>query len=380
MKISKVRYIAVLLAIILVLPLFGCKQNEQPVKTNEELQNEQQEGLQQETHKPMLSVSQSLVGFIVPNIRDVGLCTVQHGFLRTAETMGYPAKLYYAAEGAAAVEAVDEAKLEGCVGLIIWSQNDRNAQAVARAAQVGLPVVVPYYSASGEGLSANVVADLQGYVEEVALSVAERMVERECKAGKILVYGRSPVQTYEGFVSAIETYYPQYNVAYFERTATDQQSAIDELAQYILWNRDIKGLFCTDADGSLIAVKAREQAIKLFKSGAPEDNAQNAENSLAAAPGPTPIPSGLIKSIVISVAGYGLNEDTIALMRDNDIYAMVIEPYYEAGAQSLMLLDRILNGETVPEVSKLNMPIVRLTTLDKYVQIDQQVRAWFELN
>jgi hypothetical protein len=35
-------------------------------------------------------------------------------------------------------------------------------------------------------------------------------------------------------------------------------------------------------------------------------------------------------------------------MRTEDIYAFVLEPSYEASAQSLMMLDRILRGESVP--------------------------------
>lgn len=354
----------------------------------------------------VVNVSDTLIGFIIPQSEELSLCTAMHGFLRTAENLGYPAKLYHAKSGTASVAAVEQASEEGCSGLLIWSPDGANASAIARAAELSIPVVVPYFSASGTGVTANAVADLMGYTEEVAMGVAERMVERECKAGKILVYGRTPVPTYNGFVSTIATYYPQYNVAYFTRTASEQQAAIDELANHILWNRDIKGLFCTDVDGALIAVRAREQAQSIFKrDGAPEGTASPSpkdtpKTSLTPSPSPapsaspvstppvsagsmgtsvTPVPSGLIQSITISVAGYGISDDAIALMRENDIYAFVLEPYYEASAQSLMLLDRILNSESVPAASRLNMPIVRMATLDKYVLLYEQVQDWFSL-
>ena len=44
-----------------------------------------------------------------------------------------------------------------------------------------------------------------------------------------------------------------------------------------------------------------------------------------------------------------------------------------------MVLDRILNGESVPQVTKVNMPIVRQDTLDKYELIYRQVQEWFDL-
>jgi len=58
----------------------------------------------------------------------------------------------------------------------------------------------------------------------------------------------------------------------------------------------------------------------------------------------------------------------------------VVEPYYEAAAQSTMLLDQVLHGESVPHSSVLNMPIARQDTLDKYKLIYQQVQAWFGMD
>ena len=341
-----------------------------------------------------VDVTNTLLGFIIPDSQDIALCTAMHGFLRTAENLGYPAKLYHAAAGAQSVAAVEQAAADGCKGLLIWDPNDSNAGALEKADALSIPAVVPYYNASGTGVTACVVSDLLGYTEEIALGLAERMVERECKAGKILVYGREPQPAYEKFVASIAEYYPQYNVGYFVRTGADEQTAIDELAEYILWNRDIKGLFCADTDGATIAVRAREKAQSRFKAeGAPEASTSAKPTTtpqVSASPGPeaavpsasasaTPVPAGLTKSILISVAGYGVSEETISLMRTEDIYAFVLEPYYEASAQSLMILDRILRGESVPAASRLNMPIVRKVTLDKYVYIYEQVQDWFQL-
>ena len=346
-----------------------------------------------------VNVSNTLIGFIVPDSGDISLYSTKHGFLRTAETLGYPAKLYTANMGQKSVEAVEQAAADGCKGLLIWSPDNANAAALKKAAELNLYAVVPYHSAQGEGVSSNVVADVLGYTEEVALGVAERMVERQCKAGKILVYGKNPSNAYEGFKQAIATYYPQYNVASFTRTAQDNQAAIDELATHILWNRDIKGLFCTDVDGASIARRATEQADRTFKrDGAPENAGKETESKASTAPTPqatptpnvasasgmgpsaTPVPEGLIKSIIITIAGYGISDENIALMQENDIYAFVLEPYYEASAQSVMLIDRLLSGQSVPASVKLNMPIVRMASLDKYKLLYKQVQEWFGLN
>lgn len=347
------------------------------------------------------NVSSTLLGFVVPASESYALSSAKHGFLRTAENLGYPSKLYVAAPGQESVAAVERAIGDGCKALLIWDENNTNAEALKKAREQGVYTVVPYYRASGENSSSNVVADVMGYTEEVAMGVAERMVERECKAGKILVYGKDPMSAYEGFTAAIAAYYPQYNVAYFTRTAQDKQAAIDELSEHILWNRDIKGMFCTDTDGASIARRATVQAESVFKrDGAPEvtpkpeitpkkEASVNPSPQASASPTPsasvhgpsaTPIPEGLKKSILISIAGYGISDENIELLQKNDIYAFVLEPYYEASAQSVMLLDRLLSGQSVPAEMKLNMPIVRMASLEKYRLLYEQVHKWFLLN
>jgi len=352
---------------------------------------------QEPQRQPRKSVSETLVGFVLPDMQDdLSLSTSAHGFLRTAENLGYPAKLYRAPMGEGALAAVEEAAADGCKGLLVWNPGGQNANAIALAAEKNIPVVVPYHTASEDGVVSNVAVDLSGYAEEAARGIAERMVERECKAGKILVYGKAPQAVAAEFTAAIQTYYPQYNVSAFVRTAATEEAAISQLAEHILWNRDIKGLFCTDPDGAVIAVRAREQAQKEFKTnGAPEAALQQSPApsptpapTAAAVPTPapvqgqtgplaTPVPAGLIKSITITAAGYGISNANIEMMEENDIYAFVLEPYYEASAQALMVLDRILDGATVPKTNKINMPIVRQDTLNKYVLVYEQVKEWF---
>lgn len=321
----------------------------------------------------------TLLGFIVPDDGTIAHYTAMHGFLRTAEAMGYPAKLYRANTAQKALEMVDEAIADECAGLLIWNEGDMYVQAVESAVKKNVSVVIPYYETQNSSAHASVVTDQAGYLEEVARVIAERMVERECRAGKILVYGYSPVNCYLEFSAAIKQYYPQYNVSYLTRTKTDTAGAVEELAEHILWNRDIKGLFCIDADGADIAVRARTSAQRSYRNdGAPEQREGVTPTPLPI--GATPVPEGLIKSITITVVGTGISEETIELLYDYDIYAFVLEPYYEAAAHSTMVLDQLIRGESVPEVSRLNMPIVRQTTLDKYELIHQQVQEWFDLD
>lgn len=322
---------------------------------------------------PNQNIASQLLGCLIPEATEMEPLTTAHGFLRTAETLGYPAKLYHYTDADQAVQLVDQAQSEGCVGLLVWNPNEENQAAIARAAELGLAVIVPYHQAQGPGITANVHVDQSDYIEEVAYAIAQRMVERELSAGKLLIYGTDAQQSYDRYAAAIAESYPQYTSAYLARTSSDQTTAIADLAKYLLNNRDIKGLFCTDTDSTVIAVKARTQAQKEFKEMDPDAALS------PVVPGATPIPEDLLSSITITVLGTGINQEIIKLMQSNDIYASVIEPYYEAGAQSTLLLDQSLQGEMIPSQSVVNMPIVRQDTLDKYQLIYEQVIEWFQI-
>ena len=80
-----------------------------------------------------------------------------------------------------------------------------------------------------------------------------------------LVYGYDPSVCYTEFDKAIEEYYPQFQTVTFVRTpGSGDDAAVEELANYILNNRDIKGMYACDTDSASIAVKARSKAISLF--------------------------------------------------------------------------------------------------------------------
>lgn len=81
--------------------------------------------------------------------------------------------------------------------------------------------------------------------------------------------------------------------------------------------------------------------------------------------------------ITITVFCNGLSGDNYDLFNDNDIYALCIEPYYEAAAEAVMALDKLLRGDTVQAVSRVNRPIVYSETADKYKAIFEQMKTLF---
>ena len=132
-----------------------------------------------------------------------------------------------------------------------------------RPMQGGIYTAVPYDVCTLEGLDVNVVADDSEYIEELTRGIANRMTERGLRSGKILVYGIGTAGVYEKIQTAIAQYYPQFQVTAYERTSQGQ-AAVEELSTYLLYNRDIKGMYAVDTASAPLAVEARNQAIRLF--------------------------------------------------------------------------------------------------------------------
>ncbi|MBQ3131571.1 MAG: hypothetical protein IJC24_02580 [Clostridia bacterium] len=325
------------------------------------------------------SAGMRLMGLIIEDDGSMGTYMMMHGFLRTAENLGYPAKLYRITSDAAA--AVAEAIKDGCSGLLIPGNH---TTAIAEAAQAGIYVVSPYYACETGIADVNVVADSSEYIEELARGIAERMTERSLKSGRILIYGYDPSICYAEFDRAIEEYYPQFQTVTFVRTpGSGEDATIAELADYILNNRDIKGMYACDTDSASIAVNARSKAISLFK----EIQDQEDDDKKKPTPTPSTAPSaestpnpGLLKQISITAFGCGLSDENLALFNDNDIYALCIEPYYETAATATMMLDRLFLGEETAENITVNRPIAYADSIDKYLAIYNEVKELFALN
>lgn len=312
-----------------------------------------------------------LIGFVINDDGSVSAQMMMHGFLKTAQTLGYPSKLFRASFGQKSVEAVNQAIGEGCKGLLIQNPGGVNADAVKLAVQNEIKVVVPYDACSMEGLDANVVADDKDYFDELARGIAQRMSERDLQSGKILVYGRDTALCFTQFNSAIREYYPQFSVVSFVRSAAGDQAAIDALASFLLSNRDVKGMYVLDEDSAIIAVSARKKAHAMYEGGSPvPTTASNPEPSATVNP-------ALINSIAITMFCNGLSARNLALFAESDIYALSIEPYYEVAANAAMTLAKLIAGKPAPEYIRVNRPIVYEDTVEKYREIFNSVKELF---
>lgn len=382
-----VKRIAALLMALTMLATFGCANDK--INNNDQPAQAQVDELGQLAENSVSAADNEekfpILGLIINDDGSDKARLTMFGFLRTAETLCYASKIFRAKPGAEAEAAVDAANAEGIAALMIFDPDGQNTAAVEKAAALGMKIVMPYYACSVSGITANVIADNEEYYDELARGLAARLEERSLKSGRILVYGSNISQAYAAINSSIMQNYPQYIVCSFERTAADEEGAIAELADFILNNRDIKGIYAAQADAAAIAVSARSLAQKRFKNEGAPTPTPAAEAEAAATPAPaatadsgyTPNPA-LLTQIMITVFACGLNADNYALFEDNDIYALCIEPYYEAAAQSTMIMDRIIRAESIADTAKVNRPIVYSDTVEKYSGIYNAMLSAFE--
>ncbi len=367
------------LLILSVLLLCACAPKVDTIQTGAALENTQPTTT--ETAAPVIKKqAPQRIGFIVHDDGSEQSALLMHGFLQMSENTGYPARLYRAQAGQEAQAALENAIADGCEGLLIQNTNGANDAAVEKALQAGIKVVVPYDSCKLSDLHANVVVDESEYVEEIVRSIATRMMERSLKSGRILVYHQDPADTAaSAFHDAVAQYYSQYQSLAFVRTAADEAGAVAELSDFLLYNRDIKGMFVTDPALAVIAVKARNDAAARFKKdGAPSPTPTIApqDETVGETPAPTVAP-GLLTQISITIFACGQSEENYALLQSNDIYGLCIEPYYDASAQGVMMLDQLLSGDLVPPASRVNRPIVTANTLEKYSLIYRHTQELF---
>ena len=376
------RKIAFLLAAALLFACSGCaKKMEEaslPSSTNSPAEPETPGQLNAGVPVTAAGKGFDLIGLVIDDDGSDRAYMTMYGFLHTAENLSYAAKIYRATAGEGMLSAVDEAIADDVNALLVFDPTCGSDAAIGRAAENGIKVVVPYYESSAAGLDANIIADTSEYYDELARGLAERMTERSLKSGRILIYGADTAACYAAFSASIASAYPQFRVETFDRTAVDKQGAIDELATYLLYNRDIKGMYVVDSEAASIAIQARSKAQKTFRAGGAPSPTPEPTPAPGMTPEPTPNP-GLLTQITITVFCNGLSDDNYGLFSDNDIYALCIEPYYEAAAEATMALDELLRGDTVPPVSRVNRPIIYNDTADKYKAIFEQMKALFNI-
>lgn len=324
-----------------------------------------------------------LIGFVVKDETTYATCTMMYGFLQTAAELGNPSMLLkYDDKNTTSMQAVQQGIDAGCKGMIILNPSGANDNTISFAKSNGLFVISAVDKDESEA-DVNVYVDSENHQFEMCNAALDRMTERSIskKGGRILIYGYDPTPLYEKCLETVKEFYPQYGVLSFRRTTTSREDAINELAEYLLTHRGICSLVAIGEADAAVARDAREKIRKQVENknipeeasaieGVPNENGYTLPE----------ISTALYETPEITIFGNGFTDENIKLIEKNAIRGASIIPYYDIAVNCVMLMDRLLKGETLPSYAKVNRPIVRQDTLEKYMTVYGEVKELFNID
>jgi len=303
---------------------------------------------EQNTAKPTIA-------FIITD--DGALLTrcAMHGFLRTAENLNYPARLYKAESGASPEELIDKAVADGCSGFVIWADSAEMDSAVKYAKQQGLPVVAAM--ASGEMDSSVSMADSvlssdpDDYCAEAVRIMCEAAISRGNKDGTIIIARQEGADQYivDAFQKAINESYPAYTLT--DMPIASSVSETEAAAKEYLKDEDhrkIAGVLALSPGASTAWYNAEIAAEKAY--------------------------SFKISPVIMAL---DYTEENLSLVSNSKILCLIARPYYTCAAQATMVLDSLLNGSDVQAEIRVNAPIIKRKDVEKYASIVSEVKTWF---
>lgn len=325
--------------------------------------------------------SSQLIGLVIDKSDGMMSLAAIHGFLRTSEILGYPAVLFDANTPEEAVSRVDEAVSTGCSGILVWANTPELFAAAKKAKDAGVHVVIPYFKDEYVVADANLAPDPADYAAEAARIMCEQIKVKKRDAGTIAVVGS---QQYSSIASAFEetvkSQYPGYKV--------DMIGENVNVNDYVSSHKNLVGVLALKPNSARMwyeaysslekpaSTSSSDTSTKKPKSTSKSTKKPESTSKSSATPKATAAPTGRIKPVIIAL---DYTDTNVALVKNGTIFALIARPYYDSTAQSMAVIDRILRGIPTQTQVRLNAPIIRQNSVDKYSAIIDEIKEWFKL-
>lgn len=241
---------------------------------------------------------------------------LMHGFLDTADSLGLPARLFTFDGDTEGAGYTKRAADDGWAGAVLVGCDPDLASELTEA---GIPVIT--LLSKFDDVNA-VLIDESEFYTDVADFMAEKLTSAGTESGTVLIYGAD--ENADEIVSEFESVLSGFTV----KAYSDGMSMNSVCGIYAV----------TDTAGAL-------------------DIADGGN---------------------IVVIGSSLTDDT-AQQFDSGLYALCIAPYYEAAAQSVISMEKLLNGNSVPETDTLNRVIVTSSGISRYISERYRALLLFDL-
>ncbi len=301
--------------------------------------------------------SEYLLGFIVSSNTFEGR-VAGHAFLRNAEGTGYPARLYE-------TNAVNAAIADGCAGVLV-SEGIAEME-IAKLLSAGCKVVA---QGNNTGADVSLYTDAADYSAEAARAMGEELMARNLNGGVLVMADSKSSLAAEAFAESFSGLYPQYSVHVqaVPLSEAERKEMIPELA----------GVYCLIPEGAAAWVETIDAVAKeLTPSATPRTSTPRPSptpEDATPTPVPTLAPHVAAGSIVVIATDY--TAQNLDLLNSGDVFAIAARPYFDAAAQGMLLLDRLLRGAQVADRLRLNVPIIKTQNIAKYQSIVDEALAW----
>lgn len=337
--------------------------------------------------------SVNLIGMLVPEDSGELMNAAKHGFLRTAENLQYPSKLYVVNASNPAASVVDKAIADGAKGLIVWANTPDMIEAAQKAKAVGIKVIVPYFDLPNM-FDANLAADPNDFGNETARIMCEQIVlVRKKKAGVIVITGAAQEKEIaDAFTALVGKEYPQFTITDYTGVGVEA-----DVREYVKAHADLVGVLALQSGSAKIwddACVAIQRELKPTpKPSATTGATGAAQTQTSAKPTPTPTIAPTNTPVASSPVQSAANEESykrgaviialdytkenLTLVKNRNIFAVIARPFYDSTAQSVALMDRLLRIIPTPVDVRLNVPIVRENGISKYLTIQKEIARWF---
>ncbi len=281
-----------------------------------------------------------------------------HAFLRNAEGTGYPAKLYEA-------NAVNAAIADGVRGAVVAAGvADTEIQKLLAS---GCKVVA---HREGTGADVSLYTDEADYCAEAARAMGEELIARKLIGGVAVIADPETIEAADAFAESFSGSYPQYSV--------HVQSVPLAEAERSAMIPSLAGVFCLIPEAAGAWTAAKDAAAEALTPSATPRTATPRPSPTPEDAAPTPVPTlaphAAAGSIVVIATDY--TEENLALLDGGGVFAIAARPYFDASAQGMLLLDRLLRGVQVADRLRLNVPIVKKANIEKYRSIVDEALAW----
>lgn len=314
--------------------------------------------------------SEQLIGFVIDKSEGIMSLAAIHGFLRTAEILGYPALLLDCDSPDQAVAKVDEAISAGCTGLLVWANTPELTAAAKKARAAGIKVVIPYFPSDNASADANLAPDPKDYAAEAARIMCEQIKSKKRDSGVIAVIGSEQFpEITDAFVETVMKYYPNYTIG--------QPNDGDDPAKFVAGNKNLVGVLALKSGSAKQWYDAYRSVVSAEATPKPGATANSKPSVTPKATTSSNVSnSGRIKPVIIAL---DYTDANTKMVKDGTIFALIARPYYDSTAQSIAVVDRLLRGITTQTQVRLNAPIIRSSGIEKYISIMDEIKEWFDL-